>query len=155
MCWGAWFIHLSPLHAQLEGFVLWVAYQRTERIPTLILMRSYLPSHEADCFNNGRLDDLLTREDTPGNGIWPLTVCIRSQIPALVDCIVRDKGVTFNLCQQRGEVGGRCEELQVRLEGRGQDVSTIYVSRSPYTPSGIRSHYWGPIHGPRRCSLHR
>ena len=61
--------------------------------------RSHLPSHETNRFNNGRLDDLLTREDTPGNGVWPLTVCICSQVTALVDCIVRNEGVTFDLCQ--------------------------------------------------------
>ena len=129
VCWGVWFVHVCPLHAEPKGFVLWVAYQRIEKVFTL--MSSYLPSHEANCFNNGRLDDFLTREDTPGKGVWPLTVCIRSQITALVDCIVRDEGVTFNLCQQRGQAGGRCEELQVRLEGRGQDVSVIYVVRTP------------------------
>jgi hypothetical protein len=73
-----------------------VAYQRTDKILTLV--RSYLPSHEANRFNNGRLDDLLAREDTPGNSVWPLTVRVCSQVTALVDCIVRDKRVTFNLC---------------------------------------------------------
>ena len=124
---GSWVHTFVPIACQARRLRPVVTYQRSERIPRL--MRSYLPSHEANCFNNGRLDNLFTREDTPGNGIWPLTVCIGSQITALVDCIVRDKGVTFNLCQQRGEVGGRYEELEVRLEGRSQDVSAIYVSR--------------------------
>ena len=60
---------------------------------------SHLPSHEANRFNDGRLDDLFTREDTPGNGVWPLTVCVRSQVATLVNCKVRDMGVTFDLFQ--------------------------------------------------------
>jgi len=59
---------------------------------------SHLPSHEANRFNNRRLDYLLTREDTPGNGVWPLTVCVGSQVATLVNCIVCDMGVTFDLC---------------------------------------------------------
>lgn len=75
-----------------------LAYQPTNGV-FIMGLGSHLPGHEANRFNNSRLDDLLSWEDTPGNGVWPLTVRVRSQVAALVNCIVRYMWVTFDLCQ--------------------------------------------------------
>ena len=55
-----------------------------------------LPSHEADCFHNGGLDNLLTREDTPCNSIWTIRLRVCLQVASLVYRIESDVAVPLD-----------------------------------------------------------
>ena len=66
---------LSPLVPELISFVF--------------------PGHEADSFDDGRLNNLLAREHTPCYGCWSVGVGVRAQVTTLVDHIVGNVRVTF------------------------------------------------------------
>ena len=58
---------------------------------------SDLPRHEADRLDNSGLDDLLAGEDTPGDGVGSVRVCVRAKIAAVVDHVVRDVDVALDV----------------------------------------------------------
>lgn len=76
-----------------------------------------LPCHETNSFHNGWLDDLLSREHAPCDGVWT-RLSVRSEVTALVDDIVCDIRVPLDMRDQRVEEFGRDEELEVRLGGK-------------------------------------
>lgn len=78
-------------------------------------MNTDLPGHEADRFNYGRLDDLLSRENAPRDGIGPVRMGVGPEISSPVDHVVRDVRVTLNLWYQRGQELRGDEELKISL----------------------------------------
>jgi len=64
---------------------------------------THLPSHEAHGFNDGRLNDLFAREDTPSHGVWSIGMSVGTQIAFLVDHVVSDVTVSFDLLQKQRE----------------------------------------------------
>lgn len=56
-----------------------------------------LPRHEADSFNDSRLNDLLAREHSPCHSVWSIRVRVRPKIATPVDHIVRDVGIALNM----------------------------------------------------------
>lgn len=56
-----------------------------------------LPCHEADCFNDRRLHNFLAREHPPCHGIRTLGVSIRTEVAGLVDNIISDVDVPFDV----------------------------------------------------------
>lgn len=78
-------------------------------------MLAYLPCHETNCFYDGRLDNLLPREDTPGDGIRTLGSRIRPQVSMLINDMIGDAGVPLEMRHKNGEEFGRHKELEVCL----------------------------------------
>lgn len=89
------FVQFSPLSAELIGFVL--------------------PRHEADRLDDRGLDDLFPREHTPGHSVRSFRVRIGLEITTLVDGIVSDVRIPFNMIQQELQEVRVHEELQIGL----------------------------------------
>lgn len=73
---------LSPVKSETESFVL--------------------PCEEADALDNGRLDNLLAGEDTPGNSIRPLRGRIGLERAVLGHRVVSDVGVSLDTVDNVG-----------------------------------------------------
>jgi hypothetical protein len=91
---------------------------KDEQVEGLKEEETSLPRHEADGFDDGRLDDLLAREDAPRYGIGTVRVRVSTQIAALVDHVVCDVAVAFNVRQQERKQRRVDEEFQVCLENK-------------------------------------
>lgn len=63
--------------------------------------KSCLPSHETDCFHDGGLYDLFTREHTPSHGIWAVGVSVRLQIATAINDIVCNITIPFDVFQEK------------------------------------------------------
>lgn len=57
----------------------------------------HLPGHETNSFDDGRLYNLLAREHTPSNSVGSIRVRVGPQIASLVDHVVGDVAVTFDV----------------------------------------------------------
>lgn len=66
-------------------------------------VRLVLPGHEADGFNDSRLYDFLSGENTPRYSVGTVGMVIRPKITSLVDHVVCDAGVTLDLWYQSGQ----------------------------------------------------
>lgn len=88
----------GPLCTQFKGLVLCESVQFQ---PNRVFEKfAYLPGHKADCLYNGWLDDFFAWEDTPRHCIWAVWVGIGTKIATLIDDIIRDVTVPFDLGQK-------------------------------------------------------
>lgn len=74
-----------------------------------------LPSHEAHSFDNCGLDNFLSWEYTPSDGIGAIRVRVCAKISLLVDYVVRDVAVALYVSQKQGKKSRVDEEFEVRL----------------------------------------
>lgn len=74
-----------------------------------------LPCHEADCFHDRGLNDFLAWEHTPSHGIRTIGMGVGAKITALVNHIICDVMVAFDVREEQRQEGGADEELEVRL----------------------------------------
>jgi len=102
---GVVFVKFSPLCTKLKGLVL--------------------PSHETDGFDNGRLHDFFARENTPCHSVGSIGVRVGAQITALVNHIICDVAVSFNLSQEK------CKEARIDKKFKICLLIDITVARTP------------------------
>ena len=97
-----------------------------------------LPGHKADRLDNGRLHDLLARENTPCDSVRSVRVVVRSEISALVDHVVGNVRVLLDLRYQGREEVWREEEFEIRLiaDIRGLMLGTLSMVTNKHAPSG-------------------
>ncbi len=96
---GVGVVDLGPLRPKFKSLVLkmdqiWLAL-RSEAV--------HLPCHEADGLHDGRLNDLLAGEDAPRHRVGPIGMGVSPQISSLIDNVVGDIAVPFNMREQKGE----------------------------------------------------
>lgn len=81
--------------------------------PELICL--VLPGHKADSFNNSRLDDFLSGEDTPCYGIGPIGMSVGAKIALLVDHVVGDVRVSLDMRNEEVKKARTDEEFKICL----------------------------------------
>lgn len=104
-------IAVGPINAQSEGLVL--------------------PSEEADALDNGRLDNLLAREDSPGNSVGTVAGSVGPELAILGDGIIRQVGVPVDTLKNLRKDIGVDKQFKVRL------LVDVSVGRAP-TVDGVR-----------------
>jgi len=102
----------------------------TEICLTKHVGRTDLPCHKTDCFDNGWLDDLFSWEHAPCNSVGTIRVCVCSQITTVVDYVVSNIAVVFDMFEKEGHECGVHEELQVRLVKGTSDLSILQVDQT-------------------------
>lgn len=73
------------------------------------------PGEEADALNNGRLDNLLAGEDTPGDGVGTVAGCVGLQVAGLGDGVVSEARLLLDSLHQLGVEVRVQEQLKVGL----------------------------------------
>lgn len=79
------------------------------------IVTTHLPCHEADSLHDRGLDNLLAREDSPGDRVRALGVRIRPQVTGLVEHVVRDAWVALDVHEKLVQQLRTDEELEVCL----------------------------------------
>jgi hypothetical protein len=64
---------------------------------------AHLPCHEANSLHDRGLDDFFAGEYTPCHSIWAVGMSVGLQVTLIVDYIVGDVAIAFDVLQEEGK----------------------------------------------------